>query len=263
MMDRSRPVKAEKPDVRVGGTDRSCILLLWDVDHTLIENGGVSKEIYAAAFALLAGRPAVHPAQTDGRTDTEIMRTMLARHGLEDFPIELVRLGEVLTQAAAGKRDALRRRGYVLPGVVAVLTTLEKHHPEVVQSVLTGNVQPVALVKLEAFGLDGYIDFVVGGFGSDGTVRADLVGVAQRKAAAKYGVPFDRSTTVLLGDTPRDVRAGRQGGAYVVGVATGANSAQELIAEGADEVLPDLRDTAAVVSAILGVRRDPGIVSQG
>jgi phosphoglycolate phosphatase len=31
------------------------ILLLWDVDRTLIENGGVGKEIYAHAFRILTG----------------------------------------------------------------------------------------------------------------------------------------------------------------------------------------------------------------
>jgi hypothetical protein len=60
--------------------DVRTLLVLWDVDHTLIENHGVNKEIYAHAFELLTGRAAELPAQTDGRTEPEIMRTMLARH---------------------------------------------------------------------------------------------------------------------------------------------------------------------------------------
>jgi hypothetical protein len=52
--------------------------VLWDVDHTLIENGGVSKETYALAFELLTGCvPSVRPA-TDGRTDFQIMRLIHA-----------------------------------------------------------------------------------------------------------------------------------------------------------------------------------------
>jgi phosphoglycolate phosphatase len=43
-------------------------LLLWDVDHTLIENGGVSKENYALAFEILTGRAPEAQPQTDGRT---------------------------------------------------------------------------------------------------------------------------------------------------------------------------------------------------
>ncbi len=47
------------------------LLVLWDIDHTLTENHGVNKEIYAFAFELLAGCRAEHPAQTDGRTDPD------------------------------------------------------------------------------------------------------------------------------------------------------------------------------------------------
>jgi phosphoglycolate phosphatase-like HAD superfamily hydrolase len=263
MLDRGQhSASGDDASPAVGSRDAR-ILLLWDVDHTLIDNGGVSKEIYAGAFSLLAGRPAEHPPRTNGRTDTEIMRGMLAAHGLQDVPLSLARLGEALTQAAADRADALRERGHALPGALVVLTTLHDDHPDVIQSVLTGNVQPVALVKLGAFGLDRYLDFEVGGFGSDSAVRSDLVGVAQRKAAHKYGIEFDRSTTVLVGDTPRDVQAGRQGGAYVLAVASGASSPEELSAEGADAVLPDLRETRTVINAILAVRCNRGIGSQG
>jgi len=55
---------------------------------------------------------------------------------------------------------------------------------------------------------------------------------------------------VLIGDTLRDVRAGRNGGAHVVGVATGPDTMDALRSEGADIVLPDLRDTRVVVEAI-------------
>jgi phosphoglycolate phosphatase len=57
-------------------------LVLWDVDHTLIENGGVSKATNASAFELLTGRaPSVRPA-TDGRTDFEIMYELLSANSV-------------------------------------------------------------------------------------------------------------------------------------------------------------------------------------
>ncbi len=59
------------------------ILLLWDVDHTLIENGGVSKEIYARAFELLTGHPP-SSVETDGRTDFEIMANLFAAQNQSD-----------------------------------------------------------------------------------------------------------------------------------------------------------------------------------
>jgi phosphoglycolate phosphatase-like HAD superfamily hydrolase len=121
----------------------------------------------------------------------------------------------------------------------------------VVQSLLTGNLQPNALLKLASFELDSYLDFEVGGFGSDHHHRPSLVEVARTKAERKYGTGFPGTDTVLVGDTPLDVAAGRAGGARVVAVATGPYRADELRATGADAVLADLRDTAATLAAIL------------
>ena len=56
---------------------------------------------------------------------------------------------------------------------------------------------------------------------------------------------------MLIGDTPLDVAAAREGGARAVAVATGPFEASELAAAGADAVLADLRDTEAVVAAVL------------
>jgi phosphoglycolate phosphatase-like HAD superfamily hydrolase len=68
---------------------------------------------------------------------------------------------------------------------------------------------------------------------------------------AKHGRAFGPEDTVLVGDTPLDVAAARLGKARVVAVASGAASAAELAAAGADVVLPDLRDTERALAAIL------------
>ena len=58
-------------------------LVLWDVDHTLIENGGVSKATYTLAFELLTGHaPSVRPT-TDGRTDFQIMHELLSANSVD------------------------------------------------------------------------------------------------------------------------------------------------------------------------------------
>jgi phosphoglycolate phosphatase len=119
-----------------------------------------------------------------------------------------------------------------------------------VQTVLSGNIRPNAVTKLSVFGLDKFMDFEAGGYGSDDEVRANLVAIAQRRAGRKHGIAFGKANTVLVGDTPRDVQAGLMGGAQVVAVATGSDSADVLQAVGADIVLPDLRDTRAVLMAV-------------
>ncbi len=228
------------------------LLVLWDIDHTLIENHGVNKEIYAYAFELLTGRRAEHPAQTDGRTEPEIMRDMLQMHGIErsaEFAARTQEVLEVLEAATLSKAATLRERGHELPGARSALTELQAASG-IVQSVLSGNIKPNAITKLSAFQLDGFIDFEVGGYGSDDEVRANLVGIAQERASSKYGIRFDKTNTVLIGDTLRDVQAGRNGGAYVIAVASGSDSMEALRAEGADIVLPDLGNTEAVIRAI-------------
>ncbi|GAA0946692.1 HAD family hydrolase [Nonomuraea longicatena] len=229
------------------------VLVLWDVDHTLIENSGVSKETYAGAFELLTGRSAEHRAETDGRTDIEIMTNLLARHEVAATSSHLAKLPEALEASLAARRERLRERGYGLPGAREAIAALSGV-PGVIQSVLTGNIRPNAFVKVEAFELHHGLDFEVGGYGSDDIVRANLVEVARKRARAKYGVDLQPSTTILIGDTVRDVQAALGGGAVAIGVATGPNTVEELLAEGAETALADLVDTAALVRAVTAIQ---------
>lgn len=225
-------------------------LLLWDIDYTLIANEGMSKEIYAAAFRRLTGREPKHLARTAGRTDPQIMAGMLLDHGLEPSDDYGRRMHEALAGAGREKASRLREKGRALPGAVDALRALGSTDG-VAQSVLSGNILLNAVVKLAAFDLDGFLDFSVGGFGSDHELRSKLVGIAEARAHIKYGVPAEDWSTVLIGDTPRDVDAAKSGGARVVGVATGENSVAELEAAGADVVLTDLLDTERVRQTVL------------
>jgi phosphoglycolate phosphatase len=229
----------------------SCVILvLWDVDHTLIENGGVSKETYGAAYQIFEGRPAHHRARTEGRTDPEIMRDLLEQHGIAVTADHEERLIEVLTAAMNQNADALRQRGWALPGGLEAIHAL-REQAGIVQSVLSGNIRHNAFVKLATFGLHEHLDWDAGAFGSDGNERPALVAVAQARARRRYGVEFGLANTVLIGDTVRDVGAGRDGGARVVAVATGSDTVEQLRQAGADQVLPDLRNTRALVAAVM------------
>jgi phosphoglycolate phosphatase len=73
----------------------------------------------------------------------------------------------------------------------------------------------------------------------------------RERAATTRGIQFDAAATILIGDSPRDVEAGRLGGARVVAVATGRTPRTALATAGADVVLTDLRDTEAVLAAAL------------
>ncbi|MGH3647009.1 MAG: HAD family hydrolase [Micromonosporaceae bacterium] len=229
------------------------LLVLWDVDHTLIENAGVSKENYALAFELLTGHRPTLAARTDGRTDPEIMRNLLTDNRVDPSVFSEQRVTAALVEAMQRHSARLTERGHMLPGVADTLAMVGKLDA-VVQSVLTGNIAPNAAAKLRLLGdVTSLLDLEVGGYGSDDVVRSRLVPAAQAKATAKYGYRFDRADTVLIGDTERDVEAALNGGALVIGVATGPSSEAELVAAGAHATVPDLTEAQAVVATLAAV----------
>ncbi|MCO5995018.1 HAD family hydrolase [Actinoallomurus rhizosphaericola] len=226
-------------------------LVLWDVDHTLISIRGLSAEIYATVFHNVTGRPLERLATMAGRTDRAIITETLHLHRITPTETLLAAFGDALATGFADRADEIGRRGRTLPGAREALSALAAR-PEVVQSVLTGNMEPIARGKLAAFGLHTLVDFEVGAFGFDDLRRPPMVGLARERASEKYGHSFDPAHTVVIGDTPHDVLAGHEGGARVVAVETGASDEAALRAAGAELVLADLRDTEAVVRSVLG-----------
>jgi phosphoglycolate phosphatase-like HAD superfamily hydrolase len=116
---------------------------------------------------------------------------------------------------------------------------------------LTGNVAGGAAVKLAAAGIDR-ARFVASAFGCDAEHRPDLPEIARRRGEALLGAPLAGADLVVIGDTPADVQCARPVGARSVGVATGRFSEAELAEHAPAATLPDFRDTARAVSAILG-----------
>jgi len=157
--------------------------------------------------------------------------------------------------AALGRRVAALDGGVqaevrALPGAAAAMAALAAAGLR--QSVLTGNIRPLAALKLAAAGLGEHLDLDVGAYGDVHEVRAELVPVARQAARETYGADFSGLSTVLVGDTPLDVAAALATGARAVGVATGSFSAAELTASGAHAVLPGLTDASLVLAAVTG-----------
>jgi phosphoglycolate phosphatase-like HAD superfamily hydrolase len=96
-------------------------------------------------------------------------------------------------------------------------------------------------------GLSRY--FKVGGFGSDNINRTELVKTAIRRA--KDNCNFNGSEVFVVGDTPRDVKAGFEAGVKSIGVATGRYSKKELKESGADFVFDSLKDKEKILKVIL------------
>jgi phosphoglycolate phosphatase-like HAD superfamily hydrolase len=217
------------------------LLVLWDIDGTLVRTAGHGRFAFEEAFRAVIGRDP-EPVDYAGRTDRQIVQAMLGGR-----PGDLPRILEELAAALELRKEAMAAEGYAYPGVPEVLEALHRRD-DVINSLLTGNIQANAVVKVSAFGLERWLDFEVGAYGSDPhEERSELVAVARERAAAKYGEP---AGAVLVGDTPLDVLAAQQAGARAVAVATGFADREALRASEPDAFLEDLTDTAAAVAAI-------------
>ncbi len=222
-------------------------LVLWDIDLTLIDARGLGHGWYRTALRSVAGLDLVHLPSFPGRTERAITLELLRMHDLEPSEELIARLHAELIDVATREHGLLPSRGKALPGAVAALEALARQE-NVVQSLVTGNLVEIARHKLAAFGLDGHVDFEIGGYGSVSEHRPALVLDAVRRATAKHGGEF---TAVVIGDTPLDVEAALHHNAFAIGVATGRSSVADLRAAGAHVALEDLSDTDAVLSAIL------------
>ena len=226
-------------------------LILWDIDGTLVDSVKLGRDAFFEAFEQVVGHAPTQPVPFAGRTDLEIAHDMFETENVAADPEALLdHFEEALVAAMAKRVDELKQRGRALPGTHAALERLHAE-PDVIQSLLTGNVERNAMLKLQPFGLARWVEFGCGGYGSDHRVRGELVAIARARAERAHGTPIEPNRTVLIGDTPLDVAAAREGGARAVAVATGPYGEAELAEAGADAVLPDLADTAAALRAIL------------
>jgi phosphoglycolate phosphatase len=227
------------------------LLVLWDVDHTLVVIKGVSRDIYARAFKQVTGRPMEQLADMAGRTEEAIITETLALNGVDPLS-SFEAFYDALGEAARALEGQMRQNGAALPGAAEAVAQFARDG--VVQSVVTGNIRSIAVTKLEAFSLETFIDFEVGGYGDDGSDRALLVRAAIERTEMKYNSGFTAKHAVVIGDTPHDVRGALDNGALAIAVATGASPMAELASAGAHVVLPDLRDLRMLHSAVAGRR---------
>jgi phosphoglycolate phosphatase-like HAD superfamily hydrolase len=240
-------------------------LVLWNIGLTLVDVGQVTRAAYADAFRRVTGRPLVRLPQMAGSTESEIFFEAVELNAVPGGGTGSAFAGgaagwagsggEALSQfmrelaaAFAARRDQIARQGRLLPGAREAVAEVGRL-PGLVQTVLTGSIAPNAIEKLRAFGLEEYFDLEVGGY-SDIYPKGAMLLDARGRAAEKYHTTFGEDATVYIADSPRDVEAAQVGGARSVAVASGRSSAGELRDAGADVILPDLTDTAAVVQAV-------------
>lgn len=219
------------------------MLLLFDIDGTLLRNAA-SEHARALRRALHEvhglgspngdpdGLPAVRAA---GRTDMEIAREIALICGLPIKRFDEQRrqlIAVCLREYARLVPDDLSDR--VVDGMGDLLAELSECN-DVVLSLVTGNIEAVARIKLDRAGLGRFFVAGQGAFGSDSDDRTDLPPLARKRAGALTdGHPYPRERTILIGDTDLDISCALADGVRCIAVTTGPLQAHEL--RGADHV---------------------------
>ncbi|GAA3739437.1 HAD family hydrolase [Salinactinospora qingdaonensis] len=226
-------------------------LVLWNIDLTLIDVARVTRAAYAEAFEKVTGQPLVYLAAIDGLTDSQVFFEFLARNDVDVDPDDnpLPDFFAALGEAFARHRAELPAKGRLMAGAHEALTAVEGM-ADTVQTVVTGSIKPNAVAKLSAFGLDRYLDMSVGGFGAEHYPKASLLQFTRMRAEEAHQRQFPEATTVYVTASVRDVEAARIARVQPVGVVSGSATAAQLHAAGAEQVLDDLSETAAVLAAL-------------
>jgi phosphoglycolate phosphatase len=216
----------------------SPLVVLFDVDETLVHTGGSGARSWMAAFDKLYGIPAdIGEHSSAGETDPQVARATF--RGVLNRDPASDELGKLYAEYLLHLSDDIAKSpGYrVLPSVEQTLMRLLQSG--VMLGLVSGAMEGAARTKLMPANLNRF--FVFGAYGSDSPDRGELTSIAIQKATRLHGeVSPDR--VFVVGDTPHDMEATKAAGAVSVGVATGHYSTHELAAAGGVHVLGSLED---------------------
>ena len=222
-------------------------LLLWDIDGTILHTGKAGETALGRAMEKLYGiNRGLQGLEIAGRTDKWIVEQLLGRDGK---PNGLEEVGQFLDVYVELLADELpRRNGGLHPGVLGILEEAHQR-PELVQALLTGNIEKGARLKLTRYGVNHFFDF--GAFADDSSIRNELGPHAKRRAEEKHGEEFPPERIFVIGDTPHDVACARAIGAKAIAVATGSFTKRQLKDCGADAVFTDLAHPKAFFDLLI------------
>ena len=229
-------------------------ILLWDIDGTLIHSvktGGyklytipVLEEIFGTSGRLAEMR-------VSGMTDLQIVYEALNDAGISRE--EILARADVLVSRLTEEARRVTGNGVkffeVLPGVRETLQALADH-PRYESALVTGNIKPMAYLKMELVGLDHFFT-LPGAFGDESHNRRDLPARAAERIRKHLQIDLAPEQFIVIGDTPNDIDCARHFGARAVAVGTGRfYSTEEILTHKPDKFLPDLSDVDLVLRTL-------------
>lgn len=228
-------------------------ILLWDIDGTLLRSvrRGAFKDYTVPVLERVFGTSGrLAEMSVSGMTDLQIIAEALRDEG---FTPERVRerVSDLRAHFVAELERVVAANGngqplfQLLPGAREALEAAAMN-PRYASALLTGNIEPIAHLKLRLVGLTDFFR-LPGAFGDDSHDRRDLPALAHERICRQLKLDLQPSQFIVIGDTPNDIACARHFGARAVAVGTGRYySPDEIMRHAPDAFLPDMSDTAAL-----------------
>jgi phosphoglycolate phosphatase-like HAD superfamily hydrolase len=229
-------------------------ILLWDIDGTLIcsaRPGGYKEYTIPVLEELFGTAGGLADMHVSGMTDMQIFIEALRNHGVthDNVRERMAVLSERLTAEARKITGNGVTFFQLLPGVRETLEALDRH-PRYASALLTGNIEPMAYLKMELVGLEQFFT-LPGAFGDESHNRRDLPALAADRIRKHLQLDLAPEQFIVIGDTPNDIDCARHFGARAVAVGTGRfYPNDEILAHNPDKFLPDLTDVDAVIRTL-------------
>jgi phosphoglycolate phosphatase-like HAD superfamily hydrolase len=229
-------------------------ILLWDIDGTLIHSLriGAYKEYTIPVLEEVFGTSGrLANMRVSGMTDLQIIAEALRDEGFSHHDIreQIHHLSEKLTAEARKITGNGEPFFEVLPGVKETLEVLS-NHPRYRSALVTGNIEPMAQLKMELVGLDQFFT-LPGAFGDESHQRRDLPERAAKRINTFLQTDLQPKQFIVIGDTPNDIDCAHHFGARAVAVGTGRfYSRDELLACKPDAWVQDLSDPELVLTTL-------------
>ena len=231
--------------MREGMEKQKNILLLWDIDGTLMSCRDDGTKALNELFRRWTGvERALGEIKVGTAMDSAILGSLMER-----FRIPFEEKERMITEFAEILKDILDRNETkrALPGIKEILATLTEQE-NVYMGILTSNFKIGADLKLDSVGLKDYFSF--GGYGDIEGEKWHAAKLAVETAEKKAGEPFAKESIYLIGDTCYDIRCARKLGVRSIAVATGWTDQETLREAQPDYFFADLSDPQAFYDII-------------
>ena len=223
-----RAGRQEEAQANLGAAERP-VLIVFDLDGTLVDSRALARESYKRVFALM-GYGQITDEQADafnGPDADEICRVMGVgpdRRALYDRLL------------AETEEEFVRTIGKMFPGVPQMLQELLPH---ACLAILTNGSMSYCEANIEAFCLSPYISLHSG----------YVSGVTKSQRMTQWARELGARRIICVGDRGTDIQYAREAGALVIGVTYGMGGREEL--SGADALCDTPQEVARVCKRMI------------